>query len=226
LGAFGVIFIVMPFTLSRTAFFADYRLPSAVAFIALASFGWRRTSPARSDILRLLLSVCLIVRVGSVFSDWQAAQAVIGEYDTALQLVPPGSRLLVYMGNTPFGDRNPSLRHVPVLAAAMHGVFDPDTFTNGTESNGFQLLNLKPDFRDYWMDAPWPNPWRIYDIRRFDYLVEIQPHPYPFLSRWLHRVGFTLSQDSVTQSPVKIPAGITLDEIKRGRTFVLYRIGQ
>jgi hypothetical protein len=130
LGVFGVIFIVMPFELLGSDF-ADYRLPSAVAFIALASFGWGKTSPTRRNILLLLLSACLIARVGSILSDWQPAQAMIEEYESALQLVPPGSRLLVYMVPTPFGDRNPPLRHVPVLAAAMHRVFDPDTFANG-----------------------------------------------------------------------------------------------
>jgi len=108
---------------------------------------------------------------------------------------------LVYVARTPFGDRYPPLRHVPVLAAAMHDVFDPDTFANGGKVNGSQLLNLHSDYRSYWIDSP-PNPSRINDIKRFDYLLEIR------------------------QPPAKVPTEITLEEIKRGQTFVLYRIKQ
>jgi hypothetical protein len=201
LGVFGIVFVVMPYGLISGSEYADYRLPSAVVFIALASFAWGNTSPIRRKIICLFLSICLIVRVGSVFLEWQPAQAIIEEYDTALQLLPPGSRLLVYVAPNPFGDRYPPLRHVPVLAAAMHEVFDPDTFANGGKVNGSQLLNLKSDYRDYWTDGP-PSRSRIKDIKRFDYLIEIG------------------------QPLASIPAGTTLEEIKRGRTFVLYRIRQ
>jgi hypothetical protein len=213
---FAVIYIVMPYELLGDS--VDCRLPSAVAFIALASFGWGKASPARRDLLRLLLVVCLIVRIGSIFSEWQPAQGLTEEYETALRSVPPGSRLLVYAGPIPelpfslrslvpavrrwlgeASDRNPPLRHVPALAAAMHGVFDPDTFTNGTKANGFQLLSLRPDYRDYWMKFPL-NPERIHNIMKYDYLMIIR-------------------RPSVT-----IPSGITLEEIKRGRSFRLYRI--
>lgn len=201
LGVFGIVFVVMPYGLISGSEYADYRLPSAVAFIALASFGWGNSSPTRRKIMSFLLSICLMVRVGSIFSEWQPAQAIIEEYDTALELVPPGSRLLVYVAPMPFGDRYPPLRHVPVLAAAMHDLFDPDTFANGGKVNGSQLLSLKSDYRNYWMDGP-PSRSRINDIKRFDYLIEIG------------------------QPLAKIPAGITLEEIKRGYTFVLYRIRQ
>jgi hypothetical protein len=199
LGAFCFIFMAMPSAFSGSAYFADFRLPSGVASIVLASFCWGRAPQARRKFFQLLLSVCLVVRIASVISQWQPAQAVIEEYDRALELVPPGSRLLVYMVPTPLADRNPPLRHVPVFAAAMHDVFDPDTFTNGREPNGPQLLNLKSDYRDYWMDAP-PDPARINEIGRYDYLLEVR------------------------HSPAKIPAGITLKEVKRGQTFALYEI--
>jgi hypothetical protein len=198
LGAFAIIFVVMPFGLLGSSY-SDYRLPSAVAFIALASFGWGKTSPARIKLARLLLAVCLIVRVGSVFSDWQPAQAKIAEYDTALRLIPPGSRLLVIVGRTFWGDRKPPLRHVPVLAAAKQGVFDPGTFT--AEGGVPVGLNFKPDYRDYWEDRL-NGPPRVSDYKRFDYLMQIR------------------------QPSMKVPAEITLEEIKRGQTFVLYRIKQ
>jgi hypothetical protein len=201
LGAFAFIFIVMPFTLLGSAF-ADYRLLSGVAFIASASFGWCKRSSGRSHLVGLVLSACLILRVTSVFAEWQPAQAVIAEYDTALQSVPAGSRLLVIVGLHPFWrDRKPPLRYVPVLAAAMRGVFDPHTYTDGSgEPTGTLLLKLKSDYRDYWKD-PLSVPSRASDFRNFDYLMQIR-------------------------QPSKAPAEISLEEIKQGQTFVLYRIKQ
>lgn len=195
LGLFLIIFIVMPFGLFGSAY-AYYRLPSAVIFVGMASFGWGKTSPARINTVRVLLAACLIVRIGSVFLDWQPAQAVIGQYDTALRSVPPGSRLLVIVRRTFWGDRKPPLRHLPVLAAAMQGIFDPRTFTDGV-----QLLKLKPDYRGYWEDDS-TGPSLASDFKKFEYLMEIR------------------------QPTVTIPAGITLEEIGRGRTFVLYHIEQ
>jgi hypothetical protein len=202
LAAFGVIFMVMPFQLFG-ADFADYRLPSGIAFFALASMGWGNTSRARIEILSLLLAVCLIVRVGSVLSNWQTAQAIIEEYDSALQLVPPGSRLLVKLGYTGLRwvDHNPPLGQVPILAAAKRGVFVPDIFTDdGQLVNGIQLLKLRPDYRNYQEENRLVST--VSDITRFDYLLEIR------------------------KPEVKFPTGISLNEVGRGRTFTLYRIDQ
>ncbi|HEY2452180.1 MAG TPA: hypothetical protein VGI71_06105 [Scandinavium sp.] len=116
LAAFGVIFLVMP-----SWGFVDYRLPSGVAFFAWASLGWGETSRARIGVVSLLLALCLIVRVGSVFSIWQPAQSTIEEYDTALKSVQPGSRLLVIMDDS--GWSYPSLVHVPLFPATKQGVF-------------------------------------------------------------------------------------------------------
>ncbi len=158
LAAFGLIFIAMPSELWGASF-ADYRLPSAVAFIALASLGWGDTSRVRIDVACLLLSLCLIVRVGSVIAIWQPAQPIIEEYDTALQLLPPGSRLFCMMDSNAWSF--PPLVHAPVLAAAKRGVFEPYTFTDHGE--GLQLLKKR---------EPIPT-----SIRDFDYLLEIgHPH--------------------------------------------------
>jgi hypothetical protein len=195
LAAFGVIFMILPFELWGAAF-ADYRLPSGVAFFGWASLGWGETSVARIAAVRLLLSVCLIVRVGSVLSAWQPRQAIIGEYETALQSAPPGSRLLVIVGDSGY-----DLEHVPVLAAAKRGIFVPYTFTdNGVLTRGIQLLKLTPDYADYWRDIS--DSSSIRDIKRFDYLLEI------------------------AKPQVKIPIGISLNEVGSGQSFTLYRIDQ
>jgi hypothetical protein len=192
LAAFGVIFMVMPSMLLGVGL-VDYRLPSGVAFFAWASLGWGETSRARINVVGLLLAFCLIVRVGSVLSTWQPAQAIIEEYDTALQSAPPGSRLLYIMDDS--GWRNPPLVHVPVLAAAKQGVFVPYTFTDAWMTPGIQLLKVTPGYRDY-LDTSGALQ-SINNIERFDYLLEIR------------------------EPRVKMPTGISLNEVarERGRTW-------
>ena len=120
-GIFGPIFIFMPFGLFGSAY-AYYRLPAAVMFIALASSGWGKKSPAQINLVCLLLAACLIIRVVSVFSDWQPAQSVIGEYDTALQSIPPGSRLMVVVrlrSGATVSLRSGMCRCLPLLSRAF-----------------------------------------------------------------------------------------------------------
>lgn len=180
LAAFGVIFMVMPSELLGW-FGADYRLPSGVAFFAWASLGWGEASPARIKMVCLLLTFCLILRVASVFSNWQRAQPIIAEYDRALQLVPPGSRLEFIVGDG--GWSNPPLVHVPVLPGVKRGVYVPNM-------NYGELGLVKKK-------EPIPQ-----SIRDFDYLLEIRnPH-------------------------VEIPTSVSLKEVGRGHTFILYRIDQ
>jgi hypothetical protein len=156
LAAFGVIFIAMPSEIwGGQASFADYRLPSGVAFIALASLGWGETSQLRIEVVRVLLLLCLIARIGSVILAWRPAQPIIAEYDAALQLVPPGARLFCAMDDSAWNF--PPLVHVPVLAAAKRGVFEPGTFSDN--GKGLQLLKKRD-----------PEPESIRDS---DYLLEI-----------------------------------------------------
>jgi hypothetical protein len=120
LAVFGVIFIVMPAEFWGTGL-ADYRLPSGVAFFAWASLGWGEKPRGWIAMHCLLFALCLVARVGSIFAAWRPAQPILAEYETALQPVPPGSRLLVIMDGS--GWSNPPLVHEPLLAAAKRGVF-------------------------------------------------------------------------------------------------------
>lgn len=184
IAGFGVIFVAMPSELWGSSF-ADYRLPSGVAFIVLASFGWGKTSRLRIEVASLLLMLCVIIRIGSVTWAWRAAQPILAEYDTALDPVPPGARLYCVVDDSAWG--YPPLVHVPALAAAKRGVFEPYTFSDSGQ--GLQLLTKRR-----------PVPIRMTD---FDYLLEIG---YPPES--------------------KIPIGLSLTEIRRGNTYILYRIAK
>jgi hypothetical protein len=181
LAAFAVLFLAMPSEVWGASF-ADYRFPSGVAFIALASLGWGDKSRMRIGVASLLLLLCLMLRVGSVTLAWKRAQPILAEFDTALELVPPGARLFCIMDDSAWGF--PPLVHVPVLAAAKRGVFESYTFSD--HGQGLQLLKKRE-----------PIPTSMGD---FDYLLEIG------------------SPD------LKTPIGLSLTEIRRGHTFILYRI--
>jgi hypothetical protein len=118
LAVFAVLFVVMPDAFWNTSF-ADYRLPSGVAFFAWASLGWGEKSRARIAAFCLLLGLCLIARVGSILAAWRPAQPILAEYQTVLQRVPPGSRLLVIMDSS---WSNLPLLHAPLPAAARRGI--------------------------------------------------------------------------------------------------------
>jgi hypothetical protein len=120
LAMLAMLFIIMPAEFWGTAF-ADYRLPSGVAFFAWASLGWGDKSQARIAALCLLLCLCLIIRVGSIWAAWRPAQPILAEYETVLQGVPPGSRLLVVVDDS--GWSNPPLVHAALPAAARRGIF-------------------------------------------------------------------------------------------------------
>jgi hypothetical protein len=198
LGAFGVILIIIPTELVGW-WFAEHHLASGMVFYALAGIGWGNTSRARIQLVCLLLAVCLLVRIGSVIWSWQPMQAIIDEYDSALQLVPPGSRMLVLIGS----DYGGPLFHVPVLAAAKQSVFVPYTWTQDNEFGfkGIALLRVMPDYRDYLADLP-TDTRSINDLGKFDYLLEVE------------------------DPQVTISADFSLLEVKRGQTFRLYKVQQ
>jgi hypothetical protein len=191
---FGAIFAAMPFMLIGSAF-ADYRLPSGVAFFALASLGWGTTSPARVNAISSLLAACLVVRIASVILQWQPAQAIIEEYDTALKPIPPGSRVFVLLDRVTsfWDDHSSSLLHVAVFAATKCDAYVPYIFADNGEppNSGVDLLKLTPAFREY---------RSIHKIQRYDYLLDMRKHV------------------------AAIDSAVSLKEIARGRTFVLYRI--
>jgi len=137
LAVFAVLFIIMPAELWGTAF-ADYRLPSGVAFFAWASLGWGKKSRARIAALCLLLGLCLIVRVGSIWAAWRPAQPILAEYEPVLQRVPPGSRLLVIVDGS--GWSNPPLVHAALPAAAGRGIFLSRQLTRDIKMSDYDYL--------------------------------------------------------------------------------------
>jgi hypothetical protein len=147
-----VLFIVMPAELWGTAF-ADYRLPSGVAFFAWASLGWGEKSPARIAALCLFLSLCLIVRVGSIWAAWRPAQPILAEYQSILQRVPAGSRLLVFMDGSAWS--YPPLVHAPRPAAAGRGIFISTQWLQYDQDNGnMKMYDYLLEIRNSQLDIP------------------------------------------------------------------------
>jgi hypothetical protein len=137
LTVFAVLFIVMPAESGYMAF-ADYRLPSGVAFFAWASLGWGEKSRARIAALCVLLGFCLIGRVGSIFAAWRPAQPILAEYQEILQRVPPGSRLLVIADDSSWS--NPPLIHATLPAAARRGIFISGELNHDIKMSDYDYL--------------------------------------------------------------------------------------
>jgi hypothetical protein len=151
LAVFAVLFIVMPAELWGTGL-ADYRLPSGVAFFAWASLGWGEKSPARIAALCLFLSLCLIVRVGSIWAAWRPAQPILAEYQGILQRVPAGSRLLVIMDDS--GWTNPPLVHAPFPAAVSRGIFISRKRPHDQDNGDMKMYDYLLEIRNPQLDIP------------------------------------------------------------------------
>jgi hypothetical protein len=196
-GIFVVLFLVMPRELLG-ANYADYRLPGGAGFFVLASFRWGTRSLSSRRVLTLLLAMCLVIRVVSIFLTWLPAQPIIAEYDQALAHIPPGSRLLVLLGSSGSAsvDRRPPLEHVPVYYGVKHDVFVSYIFNL---PRGAELLQFTPEYQEYSrFYVPYPEFAR--DMAKFDYVLEIRnPH-------------------------FDVPTGLSLEEVTRGKTYLLQRV--
>jgi hypothetical protein len=202
LGLLILAFLAMPRTLVSSGY-ADYRMPSAIAFFALAALDWSdRANPLAvfSTCLTLLfIGAGKVIVIGAMWLAWQPALAA---YAAAFQRLPPGAVLLTIDGSTgsTSGDRQPPIVHMPSLAAAR-GVLVPTLF--GDEP-GF-LLSIAPRYRD---------------LRHlvFGAGPDADAHLMRFASRYTHLLVNRPER-------VTLPAGLTYEPIASGPTFILYRLG-
>jgi hypothetical protein len=142
------------------------------------------------------LSLCLLVRVGSVLGNWWAAQPILAEYEHALDGVPPGQRILVLLGTlaSTSADRSPPLEHVPTFAAAKQQDFVSYTFHHAAVP-----LQMQPAFKRF--------------SGRFA--------PYPELARYMADYDYVLA---IREPRFVIPDGLALTRMAQGMSYTLYRI--
>jgi hypothetical protein len=139
-----------------------------------------------------------VIRVVSIFLTWLSAQPIIAEYDEALAHVPPGSRLLVLLGSSGSAsvDRRPPLEHVPVYYGVKHDVFISYIFTVPKGAEPLQFTARYQEYSPFWF----PYPEFARDMAKFDYVLEIRnPH-------------------------FDTPKGLSLEEVTRGKTYLLQRV--
>ncbi len=186
--------LVMPRTLFGSTF-ADYRLLCGAGFFLI---GGVRIAP-RSRRVGYIVAGCgsalLLVRVGSVGFEWQAAQPFLQEYGTVFSTLPEGSRVLVRRPSPPSVavDRRTALESIATLPGARSKVFVGHTFTLLA-----QPLRLQPEYEDYRHLSPDLEP--PLPLASYDYLLSMNGYRPP-----AGDLG-------------------CVKEVSSGMTFVLYRI--
>jgi hypothetical protein len=127
------------------SFFADARLPVALATIASAAVRPRLRDRRAAAALAALLAVLLAVRAAVFTRAWSRHAAVLAEFDSAFDALPPGA--VLYLANAYPPDEVPSLgsellrpprhgywqpplKHVGSLAVLHRPVFVPATWAN------------------------------------------------------------------------------------------------
>jgi hypothetical protein len=195
LGILAVLFLAIPRTLFNSNY-ADFRLPYGVTFFALASLRLQPTSGAKGRLILGILTVCLVVRIGSLLANWLPSQPILAEYEHALDQVPPGAKVLALMGRlgSASANRSPSLEHVPVFAGARRGALVPYTFTHEATP-----IRLRPEYQSYWTFDP--RPETAADMARYDYVL------------FLHKPDITIP-----------PGVVRLDRIGQGKAYTLFRV--
>lgn len=207
----------------------DWRLsiPLAALFVAaLRADGL----PSRLAPAFLLAGLALLIlRVGSLTSDWREYDARYAEFREAARILPAGARILpAYDPNGDAGRVSPAhsralFFHVPTLALLERPVFVPTLFT----AKGKQVLSVRPpnDLRDVPHSKPM-TPATMAFARLPDSRRELLRKRHP--SEHFHRfAGWPEHFDYVVMLDFGNPLDLLpeiLTPVWRGSYFTIYRI--
>ena len=136
-----LIYVAMP-----TSIFgggkADLRLPVGMAFIVIALLDWRfPTRKSRYAFLAILFAL-VTFRVGSVVDTWQQQLKYKTELDSSIQLIAPGSKVLVARSLEAESIR--TLYYEPCLAIIERSSLVSLAFSDPTQ----QVLIVDDEYRD------------------------------------------------------------------------------
>jgi len=143
LGGLLIVFVILPYQVALGTW-VDYRVPTILVLVLIASLKWRvpQTSLRPTELGLLLL---FSIRIGLLYSEWWQWQPVFAEYRSAFQLLPAGAKLLP-VGSHPEAiepAEHPPLSHIDALAVTERGVFVP-TMLAGLP---YQMLHYAPGAR-------------------------------------------------------------------------------
>lgn len=189
-----IAFLAMPRMLFGS-YYADYRLLCGAVFFMVSGLVFSPRSSFWRKAMAAIGITMLVFRVGSIILEWSAAQPVLKSFDSAMQAVSPGARLLVLRATSASvsRDRSVPVEHIATLPAARRGVFVGNMFTLDAQ----QPLRLTAEVRPYYHVGPLVGPPLPLD--RYDYVLAID-------------------------RPTLPPTSASLVEIRSAERYVLYRV--
>jgi hypothetical protein len=171
LSALLLLFFILPHRLGEASY-VDYRMPSAIALLLVASLGWRSPVAPRRETTELCVLALLALRLGVMIGLWSSWQPVYAAYRAAFDLLPQGARLLPLRAEPEIFDPRvgPPLGHIAAEAVTRRGALIPSLFAN----LGHQLLEYRAPYRTLYSQAP-----TAAMAGDFDYVLLVRPEKIP-----------------------------------------------
>jgi hypothetical protein len=146
LGVGLVLYMAMPRVLFGS-WGADFRLTIGLLFILLGCFSFE---PRRlASVIACLVAIGALVagRLMAVEGVWQAQDRDLAAFSQSVDLLAPGSRILVVAADHETGTEalNMGLNHAACLAMIQRSSFVSDAFSRA----GMQTLEVRPAFENY-----------------------------------------------------------------------------
>jgi hypothetical protein len=171
------VFLIMPFTLLGSGF-ADYRLPFAIAAVAIAGTSCRELPRLQASTFTLAIAGLILLRSVAMSVEWHGANARYREIMQTMALMEPGRRLLPIIAEEDVTRqflRKPPIDHAATLAVIVRSTFVPQVFAEPEKqpiafTDYAQSLptmqNIIRRIYDYEYD---PLTWE--NVRNFDYVL-------------------------------------------------------
>jgi hypothetical protein len=201
--------------------FAAYRLPVAIAFLAVAATapravpGARLLCPQAAAVVLLLLA-----QSGFVAARWRGYDQEYAAIDRLIDRVPAGQRLLVSIPRDGryFGLNDPPINYYPLLSEQRRHIFVNGTFVWPQDNSS---IRLTPPYAWLQSDPGWRNEFYA------PALAEIRAAPLtsrlsPFRPEVLAMFDYAMIRDQARFGLPPRPPG--LDPVAADADFVLYRI--
>lgn len=213
----GVVYLAMPRVLFAS-YFADQRLPIALAFAFLAGLDVKlhHTLVQRGFIAILLTLVA--IRLIEVDVSWSRLGETTAQFRSSVKRVKPGAKVLVAYGSRTSGDdvSDLGLVHAACLAMIERSALVSTAFT----VSGKQILAVRAEFRDR-VDALDGTPPSIEEL----VLAADRPPTYAADAYWrLWPTRFDYLYVLFTDPDDPNPDPRHLDLVQSGDRFQLYRI--
>jgi hypothetical protein len=170
-----VAFLIMPFEVLGSGF-ADYRLPLAMAALAIAATRWRALPRWAALALPTALVALVVLRAATMTLEWEHANRRYAEIMRVMSRMEPGRKLLSVIAEEDATERfrrHPPLDTAAALAVIVRQAFVPIMFAE----HGKQPIAFRPAVAPLTHDIPLVVP--LYDPAR-DALDATAVAPYDY----------------------------------------------